>query len=122
MKLTSILLSGALLVTLASCDTANTIADDDTVATDTEVVNTDTTDADINYNVKRKVVEKVDTVGATKEYDIEREVARTQTTVDTLSEEYAREKNIDYEDGDYQVVDEDVESETVTDELNEDSK
>ena len=122
MKLTSILLSGALLVSLASCDTASTTADDDTVVTDTDVVNTDTTDADINYNVKRKVVEKVDTVGATKEYDIEREVARTQTTVDTLSEEYAREKNIDYEDGDYQVVDEDVESETVTEELNEDSK
>ena len=121
MKLTSILLSGALVVTLASCDTASTTTDDATV-TDTDVVNTDTTGADVNYNVKRKVVEKVDTVGATKEYDIEKDVARTQTTVDTLTEEYAREKNIDYEEGDYQVVDEDVESETVTEDLNEDSK
>lgn len=102
---------------LAACDGPSGT----TTQTETTVVDTDTVEAETTYDVNKKVVEKVDTVGATTEYEVEKQVVERTVKVDTMTEEYTKAKETDYAKGDYKVVEEEVEKETVTEEVEIDS-
>lgn len=99
---------------LAACDSPN---NGTATSTETTVMGTDTVEAETTYDVNKKVVEKVDTVGATTEYDVEKEVVERTVKIDTTTEEYTRSKETEYTKGDYEVVEEEVEQETVSEEV-----
>lgn len=113
MKILSSILAGVFAMSVVSCGNVGDSNDAD-VRTETSVIDVDTVDAETTYDVREKVVEKVDTVGATTEYDVEKQVVRRTVDVDTLTEEVDGQARVDMEAGDYETVDTEVETETVT--------
>ena len=100
-------------LSLVSCDTnQGTVTN-----TETEVVEVDTVDSNITYDVNRKTIELVDTTGATVEYDIERRVVKRTVGVDTVTREMTQEEVEAYERGDYNTVDTDVETDIETEDV-----
>jgi len=108
---------GMCTLLFAACDNSSSNA----TRTETTVVDTDTVSAETTYDVNKKVVEKVDTLEATTEYEVEKELKKRTVQVDTLTEEITKEKQTDFTKGDYEVVDKEVETETVTEEVGIDS-
>ena len=86
---------------------------DDQTYTETEVVEIDTVATRIVYDVKRRTIEQVDTVGATKTYEIRKRVLKRTVMVDTLTETEDKEQTVAYETGDYKVLNEQVETDSV---------
>lgn len=109
----SLAIVSACAFSFAACDSPNNTS----TKTETTVLDKDTVDAETTYEVNEKVVEKVDTVGATTEYEVEKEMRKRTVKVDTITEEITREQQTDFAKGDYEVVDEEVEKETVTEEI-----
>ncbi len=93
---------------------APSTAEGDTTYTETEVAQIDTIETTVTYDVNRRTIEQVDTIGATKTYEIERKVIKKTVVIDTLTETVDKEQEVDYEKGNYQVLDEQVEKDTVT--------
>lgn len=123
MKLIAGIFSGVFALTMVSCDNVGeTGATDDDVRTETEVVGVDTVGAETTYDVRKKEITEVDTVGATTEYDVEKQVVRKTVDIDTVTEDVDAQTRQEMEEGDYKVVDRDVENETVTKEVEVDSK
>lgn len=91
--------------------------DDDRTYTETEVVQIDTISTRIVYDIKRRVIEEVDTVGATKTYEIRRKVLRRTVMLDTLTETNDEKRTVAYEKGNYQVLDEKIETDTAVEVL-----
>ena len=119
MKILSSIIAGAFVLSAAGCGNvgdANERADGD-VRTETKVVDVDTVGAETTYDVRKRTIEQVDTVGATTEYDVEKQVVRRTVDVDTLTEDVDGEARVDMKEGDYKTVDTDVETETVTEEV-----
>lgn len=92
-------------------------ADNDRTYTETEVVQIDTISTRIVYDIKRRMIEEVDTVGATKTYEIRRKVLRRTVMLDTLTETNDEKRTVAYEKGNYQVLDEKVETDTAVEVL-----
>ena len=123
MKLLTGIFSGVFALATISCDNVtNNEAVDDDVRTETEVIGIDTVDAETNYEVREKEITKVDTVGATTEYDVEKRVVTKTVDIDTTVEEVEGQARQEMESGDYEVVEEEVETETVTKEVEVDSE
>jgi hypothetical protein len=91
--------------------------DDDRTYTETEVVQIDTISTRIVYDIRRRMIEEVDTVGATKTYEIRRKVLRRTVMLDTLTETKDEERTVAYQKGNYQVLDEKVETDTAVEVL-----
>ena len=116
MKLITGIFSGVLALAVVGCDNVSTneaTDGDDNVRVEKEVVGIDTTDVDTKYEVARKEVEMVDTVGAVKEYEVEKKVVEKTVEVDEYTEETEGQTRVKVDDDGYEVVDEDVETETV---------
>lgn len=90
----------------------------DTTYTETEVVQIDTVATEVVYDVNRRTIEQIDTVGATATHKVERKVIKRTVVVDTLTETVDKEQEVAYEEGNYKVVDEQVEQDTVTEIIN----
>jgi hypothetical protein len=119
MKILSSILAGTLALTFVSCDNVSNTSEsaDADARTETKVVGVDTVGAETTYDVRTREIEQVDTVGATTEYDVEKQVVRRTVDVDTLTKEVDGQARVDMEKGDYKTVDTDVETETVTEEV-----
>lgn len=89
----------------------------DSTYVETEVVQIDTVGSEVAYDINRRTVEQVDTVGATTTYQVERKVIKKTVLVDTIVETVDKERNVVYEEGNYQDVDEKIEKDTVTEEV-----
>ena len=113
----SMAILGAFALFFSACDSSSGTA----TRTETTVVDKDTVGAETTYDINKKVVEKVDTAGATTEYEVEKEIRKRTVKVDTLTEEITKEKQTDLAKGDYEVVDKEIEEETVTKEVEIDS-
>lgn len=81
--------------------------------TETEVVQIDTISTRIVYDVRRRTIEQVDTVGATKTYEIKKRILKRTVMLDTLTETEDREQTVAYQKGDFKVLDEKVETDSV---------
>ncbi|MEQ9441234.1 MAG: hypothetical protein RIG62_19480 [Cyclobacteriaceae bacterium] len=79
-----------------------------------EVVQVDTVGMTVEYDVNRRTIEQVDTVGATTTYEVERKIIKRRVRIDTVTETASEEKQVTYEEGDYKVLNEEVEKDTVT--------
>ncbi len=106
-------------MTFVSCDNvSNTNENADADArTETKVIGVDTVGAETTYDVRKREIEQVDTVGATTEYDVEKQVVRRTVDIDTLTQDADGQARVDMESGDYKTVDTDVDTETVTEEV-----
>ncbi len=92
-------------------------ADSSRTFTETEVVQIDTISTRIVYDIRRRMIEEVDTVGATKTYEIRKKVLRRTVSLDTLTETNDEERKVAYQKGNYQVLDEKVETDTAVEVL-----
>nr|WKN38977.1 hypothetical protein K4G66_09710 [Tunicatimonas sp. TK19036] len=94
----------------------NTVAEEDTANSyiETEVVDVDTVAMNVAYDVSRRTIEQVDTIGATTTYEVERKVIKRRVYVDTVTETVSKEQQVNYEKGDYKVLSEEVQEDTVT--------
>ncbi len=121
MKLISGIFSGIFAVAMISC---GGVGDNESAETRTEtkVIGVDTVGAETTYDVREKEITQVDTVGATTEYEVEKQVVQKTVEIDTLTDEIKREDRASMQEGDYEVVDEDVDTKTVTEEVEVDSK
>ncbi len=123
MKILSSIIAAAFVLSAAGCGNVgdgNESADSD-VRTETKVVDVDTVGAETTYEVRERTIEQVDTVGATTEYDVEKQVVRRTVDVDTLTKDVDGQARVDMEEGDYKTVDTDVDTETVTEEVDVDT-
>lgn len=77
------------------------------------VVKTDTIATNIAYDVNRRTIEQVDTVSATKTYEVTRKIVKKKILVDTITETISKEQQIEFEKGDYKVLNEKVVQDTV---------
>lgn len=100
------LLSGFLLATVGCTNNNGKVTE-----TETTVLEIDTVDAEVTYDVNRKTVESVDTVGATTEYEVEKKVVKRTVEIDTITRELSPQEQQEYVKGDYEVVEEEVEKE-----------
>jgi hypothetical protein len=110
------LFSGFLLATVGCTGNNGKVTE-----TETTVLEVDTVDAEVTYDVNRKTVESVDTVGATTEYEVEKKVVKRTIEIDTITKELSPEEQQDYAKGDYEVVEEEVEKEQESEEIEIDS-
>lgn len=106
------------LLAAVACDTNQATVTE----SETKVISVDTVSAEVTYDVNRKTIESVDTVGATTEYDIEKTVVKRTIEIDTITKEIAREKNRELEEGNYKVVEEEVETVQKSEKVKNDSK
>jgi hypothetical protein len=81
--------------------------------TETEVVEVDTVATNIAYDVNRRTIEQVDTVAATKTYEVQRKVIKKKILVDTITETVSKKQQVEFEEGDYEVLNEEVVQDTV---------
>ena len=100
-----------------TAQSAEASSDGDRTYTETEVVQIDTVSTRIVYDIRRRMIEEVDTVGATKTYEIRRKVLRRTVMLDTLTETKDEERTVAYQKGNYQVLDEKVETDTAVEVL-----
>lgn len=108
----------AAIVTEADAVEPTAATDDDgRTYTETEVVQIDTISTRIVYDIRRRMIEEVDTVGATKTYEIRKKVLRRTVSLDTLTETNDEERTVAYQKGDYEVLDEKVETDTAVEVL-----
>ncbi|WKN40637.1 hypothetical protein [Tunicatimonas pelagia] len=82
-----------------------------------EVVMVDTVATNIAYDVNRRTIEQVDTVGATKTYEVKRKIIKKKILVDTVTETVSKEQQVEFEKGNYKVLNEKVVRDTVNERI-----
>ncbi|WKN42177.1 hypothetical protein [Tunicatimonas pelagia] len=116
-KKTTLLTLPAVALIAIACD-----ANQATVTeSETTVISIDTVEAEVTYDVNRKVVESVDTVGATTEYEIEKTIVKRTVEVDTITKEIEREQKQEFAQGNYKVIEEEVKTEQRSEEVETDN-
>jgi len=97
----------------ADTNEATTESAEENYLTETEVVKVDTVATNIAYDVNRRTIEQVDTVAATKTYEVQRKVIKKKILVDTITETVSKKQQVEFEEGDYEVLNEEVVQDTV---------
>lgn len=85
----------------------------DETYTETEIVQVDTVSTRIVYDVRRRTIEEVDTVGATMTYEVRKKVLKRTVMIDTLTETEDEEQTVAYQKGNFEKLDEQVETDTI---------